>query len=82
MIHDKCVDGDGRLPHDFEACRSAEVTCDLEQNITFIRRSKVRDRIIFYFIYINDDFRKVNYKTGNVKQQISSVVRSRLQIYR
>lgn len=44
MIHDKCVDGDGRLPHDFEACRSAEVTCDLEQNITFIRRSKVRDR--------------------------------------
>ena len=71
------VDEKGRkLPHDFEARRSAEITRDLEHKYNLhpaVKGQEQRD---------TPDLRKVNYKTGNVKQQISSVVRSCLRNYR
>ena len=70
------VDEKGRkLPHDFEARRSAEITRDLEHKYNLhpaVKGQEQRD---------TPDLRKVNYKTGNVKQQISSVVRSCLRNY-
>lgn len=70
------VDEKGRkLPHDFEARRSAEITRDLEHKYNLhpaVKGQEQRD---------TPDFRKVNYKAGNVKQQISSVVRSCLRNY-
>ena len=70
------VDEKGRkLPHDFEARRSAEITRDLEHKYNLhpaVKGQEQRD---------TPDLRKVNYKTGNVKHQISSVVRSCLRNY-
>ena len=70
------VDEKGRkLPHDFEARRSAEITRDLEHKYNLhpaVKGQEQRD---------TPDLRKVNYKAGNVKQQISSVVRSCLRNY-
>ena len=70
------VDEKGRkLPHDFEARRSAEITRDLEHKYNLhpaVKGQEQRDI---------PDLRKVNYKAGNVKQQISSVVRSCLRNY-
>ena len=65
-----------KLPHDFEARRSAEITRDLEHKYNLhpaVKGQEQRD---------TPDLRKVNYKTGNVKQQISSVVRSCLRNYK
>lgn len=71
------VDEKGRkLPHDFEARRSAEITRDLEHKYNLhpaVKGQEQRD---------TPDLRKVNYKTGNVKQQISSVIRSCLRNYK
>lgn len=70
------VDEKGRkLPHDFEARRSAEITRDLEHKYNLypaVKGQEQRD---------TPDLRKVDYRTGNVKQQISSVVRSCLRNY-
>lgn len=65
-----------KLPHDFEARRSAEITRDLEHKYNLhpaVKGQEQRD---------TPDLRKVNYKTGNVKHQISSVVRSCLRNYK
>lgn len=71
------VDEKGRkLPHDFEARRSAEITRDLEHKYNLhpaVKGQEQRD---------TPDLRKVNYKAGNVKQQISSVVRLCLRNYK
>ena len=64
-----------KLPHDFEARRSAEITRDLEHKYNLhpaVKGQEQRD---------TPDLRKVNYKAGNVKQQISSVVRLCLRNY-
>ena len=64
-----------KLPHDFEARRSAEITRDLEHKYNLhpaVKGQEQRD---------TPDLRKVNYKAGNVKQQISSVIRSCLRNY-
>ena len=70
------VDERGRkLPHDFEARRSMEILRDLERKYGLhpsIKGEEQADRL---------GLRKVNYKEGNVKQQISSVVRSCLRNY-
>jgi len=70
------VDEKGRkLPHDFEARHSAEITRDLEDKYNLhpaVKGQEQRD---------TPDLRKVNYKAGNVKQQISSVIRSCLRNY-
>lgn len=71
------VDEQGRkLPHDFEARRSMEILRDLERKYGLhpsIKGEEQSDRI---------SLPKVNYKEGNVKQQISSVVRSCLRNYK
>lgn len=64
-----------KLPHDFEARRSAEITRDLEHKYNLHPAVKSQER------RDTPDLRKVNYKAGNVKQQISSVVRSCLRNY-
>ena len=71
------VDEQGRkLPHDFEARRSMEILRDLERKYGLhpsVKGQELTDR---------EGLRKVNYPEGNVKQQISSVVRSCLQNYK
>ena len=71
------VDEQGRkLPHDFEARRSMEILRDLERKYGLhpsIKGQEQTDR---------EGLRKVNYPEGNVKQQISSVVRSCLRNYK
>ena len=71
------IDRDGRkLPHDFEARRSVEITRDLEQKYGLhpsIKGQELQDR---------EDLRKVDYQKGDVKQQVSSTVRSCLRHYR
>ena len=71
------VDEQGRkLPHDFEARRSMEILRDLERKYGLhpsIKGEEQADRL---------GLRKVNYKEGNVKQQISSVGRSCLCNYK
>ena len=71
------VDEQGRkLLHDFEARRSMEILRDLERKYGLhpsIKGEEQADRL---------GLRKVNYKEGNVKQQISSVVRSCLCNYK
>lgn len=64
-----------KLPHDFEARRSAEITRDLEHKYNLHPAVKGLEQ------RGTPDLRKVNYKAGNVKQQISSVVRSCLRNY-
>ena len=71
------VDEQGRkLPHDFEARRSMEILRDLERKYGLhpsVKGQGLTDR---------EGLRKVNYSEGNVKQQISSVVRSCLRNYK
>ena len=71
------VDEQGRkLPHDFEARRSMEILRDLECKYGLqpsVKGQELTDR---------EGLRKVNYPEGNVKQQISSVVRSCLRKYK
>lgn len=64
-----------KLPHDFEARRSAEITRDLEHKYNLHPAVKSQEQ------RGTPDLRKVNYKAGNVKQQISSVIRSCLRNY-
>ena len=71
------VDEQGcKLPHDFEARRSMEILRDLECKYDLHPSIKGQEQTV------TPDLRKVNYKAGNVKQQISSVVRSCLRNYR
>ena len=71
------VDEQGRkLPHDFEARRSMEILRDLERKYGLhpsIKGQEQTDR---------EGLRKVNYPEGNVKRQVSSVVRSCLRNYK
>ena len=71
------VDESGhKLPHDFEAQCSMEILRDLERKYNLhpsIKREKQADKVGLH---------RVNYKEGNVKQQISSVVWSCLRNYR
>lgn len=71
------IDREGRkLPHDFEARRSVEITRDLEQKYGLhqsIKGLELQDR---------EGLRKVDYQKGDVKQQVSSTVRSCLRHYR
>lgn len=71
------IDRNGRkLPHDFEARRSVEITRDLEQKYGLhpsIKGQELHDR---------EGLRKVDYPKGDVKQQVSSTVRSCLRHYR
>lgn len=71
------IDREGRkLPHDFEARRSVEITRDLEQKYGLhpsVKGQELQDR---------EELRKVDYPKGDVKQQVSSTVRSCLRHYR
>lgn len=71
------IDREGRkLPHDFEARRSVEITRDLEQKYGLhpsVKGQELQDR---------EGLRKVDYQKGDVKQQVSSTVRSCLRHYR
>lgn len=71
------IDREGRkLPHDFEARRSVEITRDLEQKYGLhpsIKGQELQDR---------KGLCKVDYQKGDVKQQVSSTVRSCLRHYR
>ena len=71
------VDEQGRkLPHDFEARRSMEILRDLERKYGLhpsVKGQELTDK---------EGLRKVNYPDGNVKRQVSSVVRACLRNYR
>ena len=71
------VDELGRkLPHDFEARRSMEILRDLERKYGLhpsVKGQELTDK---------EGLRKVNYPEGNVKRQVSSVVRSCLRNYK
>jgi len=71
------VDENGRkLSHDYEARRSMDILRSLEQKYGLhpsIKGQEQTDR---------EGVRKVNYTAGNVKQQVSSVVRSCLRNYK
>ena len=71
------IDREGRkLPHDFEARRSVEITRDLEQKYGLhpsVKGQELQDR---------EELHKVDYPKGDVKQQVSSTVRSCLRHYR
>lgn len=71
------IDEQGRkLPHDFEARRSMEILRDLERKYGLhpsVKGQELTDR---------EGLRKVNYPEGNVKRQVSSVVRSCLRNYK
>ena len=71
------IDEQGRkLPHDFEARRSMEILRELERKYGLhpsVKGQELTDR---------EGLRKVNYPEGNVKQQVSSVVRACLRNYK
>ena len=71
------VDEQGhKLPHDFEARRSMEILRDLERKYGLhpsVKGEEQADKVGLH---------RVNYREGNVKQQISSVVRSCLRNYK
>lgn len=71
------IDENGRkLPHDFEVRRSMEILRDLEWKYGLhpsIKGEEQADKVGLH---------KVNYKEGNVKQRVSSVVRSCLHHYK
>ena len=71
------IDGEGRkLLHDFKARRSVEIARDLEQKYGLrpgIKGQELQDW---------EGLRKVDYQKGDVKQQVSSTVRSCLRHYR
>ena len=71
------IDENGRkLSHDYEARRSMDILRSLEQKYGLhpsVKGQELTDR---------ESLRKVNYPEGNVKQQVSSVVRSCLRNYK
>lgn len=71
------IDENGRkLPHDLEARRSMKITRDMELKYNLhsaIDSPEVHDK---------KNLQKVDYPAGNVKQQVSSVVRSCLRHYK
>ena len=71
------VDENGhKLSHDFEARRSMEILRDLERKYNLhpsVKGEEQADKVGLH---------KVNYREGNVKQQISSIVRSCLRNYK
>ena len=71
------VDENGhKLPHEFEARRSMEILRDLERKYNLhpsVKGEEQADKVGLH---------KVNYREGNVKQQISSIVRSCLRNYK
>ena len=71
------IDRKGRkLPHDFEARRSVEITRDLERKYGLhpsVKGQELQDR---------EGLRKVDYQKGDVKQQVSSTIRACLRHYR
>ena len=71
------IDENGRkLSHDYEARRSMDILLSLEQKYGLhpsVKGQEQTDR---------EGLRKVNYPEGNVKQQVSSVVRSCLRNYK
>lgn len=71
------IDENGRkLSHDYEARRSMEILRSLEQKCGLhpsVKGQELTDR---------EGLRKVNYPEGNVKRQVSSVVRSCLRNYK
>jgi len=71
------IDENGRkLSHDYEARRSMEILRSLEQKYGLHPSIKGREQTD------RPGIRKVNYPEGNVKQQVSSVVRSCLRNYK
>lgn len=71
------IDRNGRkLPHDFEARRSVEITRDLEQKYGLHPSIKGQEQQDL------EGLRKVDYPKGDVKQQVSSTLRSCLRHYR
>lgn len=71
------VDEQGcKLPHDFEARRSMEILRDLECKYDLHPSVKGEEQTA------TPGLRKVHYREGTVKQQLSSVVRSCLRNYR
>ena len=71
------VDERGRkLPHDFEARRSMEILRELERKYGLHPSVKGQE------LTDGEGLRKVNYPEGNVKRQVSSVVRSCLRNYK
>ena len=71
------IDGNGhKLPHDFEARRSMEILRDLERKYNLHPSIKGQEQTNCPGI------RKVDYPAGNIKQQVSSVVRSCLHNYK
>ena len=71
------IDENGRkLSHDYEARRSMEILRSLEQEYDLHPSIKGQEQTD------KEGLRKVNYPEGNVKQQVSSVVRSCLRNYK
>ena len=71
------IDENGRkLSHDYEARRSMDILRSLEQKYGLHPSIKGQEQTD------KEGLRKVNYPEGNVKQQISSVVRSCLRHYK
>ena len=71
------IDENGRkLSHDYEARRSMDILRSLEQKYGLHPSVKGQDQTD------REGLRKVNYPEGNVKQQVSSVVRSCLRNYK
>lgn len=71
------IDENGRkLSHDYEARRSMEILRSLEQKYDLHPSIKGQEQTD------KEGLRKVNYPEGNVKQQVSSVVRSCLRNYK
>ena len=71
------IDVAGRkLPHDFEARRSMEILRDLERKYCLHPAEPGQEQGTV------NELRKVDYKAGNIKQQIQSSVRECLKRYR
>ena len=71
------IDENGRkLSHDYEARRSMDILRSLEQKYGLYPSVKGQEQTD------KEGLRKVNYPEGNVKQQVSSVVRSCLRDYK
>lgn len=67
---------DRKLPHDFEARRSMEILRELERKYGLHPSVKGQEQTD------KEGLRKVNYPEGNVKRQVSSVVRTCLRNYK
>lgn len=71
------IDAEGRkLPHDFEARRSMEILRDLERKYGLHPAVAGQEQIV------TPELRRVDYKAGNIKQQIQASVQACLKRYR